>query len=90
MEPLNTTDTPRTDAAFGQGRHGAMKIPYETSCKLERKLAASKAEVERLEANLKRAIEIADRLRSKIFTDGWLDEDDELYQIKATLNPETK
>jgi transcription initiation factor IIE alpha subunit len=48
------------------------------------------AEVERLEANLKRAIEIAERLRSKIFTDGWLDEDDELYQIKATLNPTDK
>lgn len=30
------TDTPRTDAAFGQGKHGVMKLPYETSCKLER------------------------------------------------------
>ena len=43
-----TTDTPRTDAAFGQGRHGAMKLSYETSCELERELSASKAEVDRL------------------------------------------
>lgn len=44
----NSTDTPRTDAAFGQGRHGAMKLSYETSCELERELAASKAEVAEL------------------------------------------
>ena len=51
-----TTDTPRTDAAFGQGKHGVMKIPYETSCKLECELEASKAEVERLKKLLNRAI----------------------------------
>ena len=47
-----TTDTPRTDAAFGQGKHGVMKIPYETSCKLECELEASKAEVERLRSTI--------------------------------------
>jgi hypothetical protein len=41
------TDTPRTDAAFGQGKHGVMITPYETSCKLERELTAAKQEVER-------------------------------------------
>jgi hypothetical protein len=35
---MNPTDTPRTDAAFGQGRHGGMKLPYETSCQLEREI----------------------------------------------------
>lgn len=35
------TDTPRTDAAFGQGKHGCMKSPYETSCQLERELATA-------------------------------------------------
>jgi hypothetical protein len=43
-----TTDTPRTDTAFGQGKHGVMKIPYETSCQLERELAALKSEVAEL------------------------------------------
>jgi hypothetical protein len=46
------SDTPQTDAAFGQGKHGVMKIPYETSCKLEQELAASKAEVEEIRAAL--------------------------------------
>ena len=50
----------------------------------------AEAEVERLRANLKRTIEIAERLRSKIFTDGWFDEDDELDQLKANLNPAQK
>ena len=45
---MEENSTPRTDAAFGQGKHGVMKIPYETSCKLESELKASKAEVERL------------------------------------------
>jgi DNA-binding transcriptional LysR family regulator len=62
----------------------------EAALALRERAERAEAEVERLEANLKRAIEIAERLRSKIFTDGWLDEDDELYQIKATLNPTDK
>jgi septal ring factor EnvC (AmiA/AmiB activator) len=47
-----TTNTPRTDAAFGQGKHGVMKIPYETSCKLELELAAYKAEVAEIRSAL--------------------------------------
>ena len=48
--PQNTnkmkTNTYRTDVAFRHRKHGAMRIPYEVSCKIEQELAESQAEVE--------------------------------------------
>jgi uncharacterized small protein (DUF1192 family) len=60
------TDTPRTDAAKSYWdsaeRENCVSIVHARQ--LERELAASQAEVERLKANLHRAIAIADVLRS--------------------------
>lgn len=94
-----TTDTPRTDTrcynydsewatmtCLPCGEH----VQASFSRQLELELAASKAEVESLKANLRWGIEIAERLSSKIRTDGWLDEEDELDALKATINQDNK
>ena len=53
MEPLNTTDTPHTDAASFSSRDPLELM--KTSQQLERELSASKAEVERLTGRMKEA-----------------------------------
>jgi hypothetical protein len=64
------TDTPRTDAALVDHMPECSEwsqhyLDLSTFARqIERELAASKAMVERLKANLRRAIEIADVLRS--------------------------
>ena len=60
---MEQNDTPLTDAAKVD-KGGMTFVWSEFAQELERELAASKAMVERLKANLRRAIEIADVLRS--------------------------
>ena len=93
---MTTTDTPRTDAARFEALRGAALrqdcIPLKLGEELERELNASKAEVERLKANLRRAIEIAEDSNDSLMD--W-DENSrceaqkknraELNQLKATL-----
>jgi len=57
-----TTDTPRTDAARERYYDGktADWVHFTISMMLERELAASQAEVERLKSQLNRAIDIAE------------------------------
>lgn len=62
---MTTTDTPRTDAAFGQGRHGAMKIPYETSCQLERELNEARQWLDERYKALSEADERAERAEAE-------------------------
>ena len=62
---MNPTDTPRTDAAtelYGERPFMVAAVPVEFAEGLERELTASKAEVERLKADLRRAIEIGEEL----------------------------
>lgn len=98
-----TTATPRTDACphcgcqtkdpFGMGK----TIHNVENCKRNRELSEAKAEVERLKAHLRRAVEIAEDS-----TDSLMDWDEnrrsetqrknyaELEQLKATLNQDKK
>ena len=58
-----TTDTPRTDAAtelYGQSPFREVAVPVAFAEELERELAASKAEVERLRAELAKLKELLD------------------------------
>lgn len=68
-----TTDTPLTDAKAAQLQHDTLVrgvdwriIVYKAlqhGYQLERELSASKAEVERLQSQLERAVEIAEEFR---------------------------
>ena len=81
-----TTDTPRTDALdFGWGVHTG-EI-WDLSRQLERELAASKAEVERLKEQLTKAIGIAEW-----YMDNLIDSPRKvaLDEIKLTLNADNK
>ena len=52
---MTTTDTPRTDAAtelYGQSPFREVAVPVAFAEEIERELAASKAEVERLKKAL--------------------------------------
>ena len=80
---MTTTDTPRTDA-YTDRWNGWDVIPAEVSRQLERELAEAKAEVERLRANLRRAIEIAEEMAG----DNWPTEHPlytELHQLKESI-----
>lgn len=98
---MTTTDTPRTDAArFEALRAAALRldcIPLKLGQELERELNEAKSEVERLKANLRRAIEVAEDS-----TDSLMDWDEirrsetqrknyaELDRLKATINQDNK
>jgi len=98
------TDTPRTDAcphcgdepvshphddpAWQEYRCGTVYGYYPSHlCRERESRQKAEAEVERLRANLRRAIEIAVNL-SYDYAD--TEYDDELDQLKATLNPAEK
>ena len=86
-------DTPRTDDVQFQQRPISPTIENEMlralSRKLERELAALRSEVERLKANLRRAIEIAEEMAG----DNWPTEHSlytELDQLKESINQDNK
>lgn len=102
---MTTTDTPRTDADYSQldditNNHviralrifGRERITKDRSLESwitlgAHRLEEADAEVERLRANLRRAVEIAVNL-SYDYAD--TEYDDELDQLKATLNRTTE
>lgn len=99
---VTTTDTPQTDDRLCTISIDAIYVKIDgkdSDCQLidadftrqlKRELTQSKAEVERLKANLRRAVEIAEDFLPSGY-DGY-DETirTELDQIKATLNPTDK
>jgi hypothetical protein len=89
---MKQTDTPRTDAIQFQKNPISLSIENEMlralSRQLERELAASQAEVERLRSQLKRAVEIAETACKYLDTGGW--NEDEMYSGKDGWVTETE
>ena len=88
---MTTIDTPRTDSASFSSRDPLELL--QTSQQLERELAASKAEVERLRSQLERAVEIAEEFwdnQKQAVLVYHQELADELGQLKATMNHDKK
>ena len=78
-------DTPRTDAARERYFDGKTSdwVHYTTCGMIEQELAASKAEVDRLKAQLSRAVTIGEALSSELVFPDFVNE---LNSLKASLS----